>query len=64
MLTVYVLLLIALFIICKIFHKTFFNNTKIGSDNYTLDSYVEPITRVFNALKYKDYNEKYNVKLN
>ena len=61
MLTVYVLLLIALFIICKIFHKTFLSDTRIGSDNYKLDMYVEPILRVFNAFKYKDHNEKYNI---
>lgn len=62
MLIIYILLIVAFINICQNFHSIFYKNAHFGSNDYNLDLFVQPITRVFNAFKYKKYNSKYKIK--
>ena len=65
MLIVYILILVLLIANLKsftgVFLKNGFNNSK--SNKYlSLNTFVEPITRSFNAFKYKDFNSIHGIK--
>ena len=65
MLIVYILILVLLIANLKsfisVFLKNGFNNSK-GKKHLSLNTFVEPITRSFNAFKYKDFNSIQGIK--
>lgn len=65
MLIVYILILVLLIANLKsfisVFFKNGFNNSE-GNKYLSLNTFVEPITRSFNAFKYKDFNSIHGIK--
>lgn len=66
MLTIYIILILAFITICKQFHSLFLKDAEFApkKSKYSLDLFVEPIIRGFNAFKYKKFNKIYDIKDN
>ena len=65
MLLVYLLILVLLIAnlskFVSIFDFKLINGDPESHKYMSLDTFVEPVIRVFNAFKYKNFNEKYNI---
>jgi len=62
MLIIYIIILTLLIANFNYFKEIFLKNGFVKKD-FHIKTFIEPILRVFNAMEYKDYDDKYDINI-